>query len=67
MIAQALAVPMLGVNTWHLGAMWKVELSVIYRKPAVLSVLQAVITHFRAFPLFSYSTGTLCLGKAVFN
>ena len=67
MTPQALAAPMQSTNIWGFGGMWKIQLSFVYRKPAVVSVLQVVVTLFKISPVFSYSTGAFCSGKIMFS
>lgn len=41
--------------------MWKIQLSFLYRKTAVFSVLHVVVALFKISPVFSYNTDALLL------
>lgn len=41
--------------------MWKIQLSFLYRKTAVVSVLHIAVTLFKISPVFSYNTDALLL------
>lgn len=48
-------------DIWGFGEMWKIQLSFLYRKTAVISVLYIVVTLFKISPVFSYNTDALLL------